>query len=377
MQLTPISRGNGLIAKKPVSIWRRVFPQNLSIMAMTMAAVGLVYGLFGVARITWIQPDDLILAYSGFAGSLLVTLFFMWVLYRFLTIIGEAEASRAIVILTLPALMLAIGASYFNGLIMDSAGLLSGRMNTFDLLFIHYLILAGWGGLYLALVQGENTRIAVEKSEQLERLTRESESRALRFQLNPHFVFNALNSVSSLVMDQQNKKAETLVDGLADYMRVVLQDDGQNILTVREEIEQQIRYLEIEQVRFPERLKYETHIDVEVAEWKIPALIVQPLIENAIKFGVARATVPVRIIITAIANNGRLKLSVANDGKIAGDERVSEIEGKSTGTGLTNVKDRLAAIYGPSAALITANSKDGMAVATIIIPDETFIFPDM
>ena len=150
----------------------------------------------------------------------------------------------------------------------------------------------------------------MEHSRQLERVNRESELRALRYQLNPHFVFNALNSVSSLIIEQENKQAEKLVDDLADYMRTVLTDGAQDMIPVEQEIAQQVRYLEIERVRFPERLQYSVDVDPAANGWSIPTLIIQPLIENAIKYGVSTTDRRVNIVISAKKVGDRLRISV-------------------------------------------------------------------
>ncbi len=307
-----------------------------------------------------------------------------WALYRLLILMGDSTG-RALFILTIPTIFLAIGVAYLTNLIqsypvpmLDHISLehnipsREALSHFFDTAFVDYLILVGWGGLYLAMANSRKTQVALIHSRNLERATRESEMRALRYQLNPHFVFNALNSVSSLIIDKKNGPAENLVDGLADYMRSVLNDDGDDMITVDQEIAQQVRYLEIEQVRFPKRLKFEVQIDDDVRAWKIPALIIQPLVENAIKHGVAQSCGPVRVVISAVKDAGRLKLEVANDGRmLAGNDKA-----KGTGTGLSNIKERLAALYGPSAALFTGNDKKGMVAATIIIPDEQQIFRD-
>ncbi|MEP2990401.1 MAG: histidine kinase [Parasphingorhabdus sp.] len=231
-------------------------------------------------------------------------------------------------------------------------------------ILVPYLLLIAWGSIYLALTQNEEMKITIGNSQNLQNLTRKSEQRALRYQLNPHFIFNALNSVSSLVVDHKNEQAERLVDELADYMRVVLDDEGQEMVTVVNEIAQQARYLEIEKVRFPDRLYYETNIAEGVEKLRIPALIIQPLVENAVKHGVARSSSKVTITIEASIEKDRLKISVCNTGRM----KVTKPDGDAIGTGLVNIADRLKVIYGPTAALVVGNSDEAMAVATIIIP---------
>ena len=217
----------------------------------------------------------------------------------------------------------------------------------------------------------------LEHSRQLERVNRESELRALRYQLNPHFVFNALNSVSSLIIDHKNQQAEELVDDLADYMRAVLTDGTQDMVTVEQEIAQQVRYLEIERMRFPERLQYSVNVDPTVNGWSIPALIIQPLIENAVKYGVATTNRSVKIVISAKKKGDRLRISIANDGRVKRPASLAEDRTAGTGTGLANIRDRLKALYGPNASLLLANSTDGMATATIVLPDPSLIFQDI
>jgi len=347
-----------------------LFPYHRKIAVGSIFAVTLVHILYFLSRSIQNGEVEYQAIALGSLGIAIVITLVLWGFYRLLGLAGGSETARSLALLTVPALVIAIISAYIIGLLTIIPGYESIYSNPMDLLFVHYMTLAGWGALYLALVQNYTTNKALEKSRNLERITRESEQRALRFQLNPHFVFNALNSVSSLVVDNENAKAEQLVDNLADYMRSVLNDEGESIVSVATEIEQQLRYLHIEQVRFPERLKIDTSIDEDVRDWKIPALIIQPLVENAIKHGVAISTKPVRIQISASLDMDRLKISVANDGLM---ETVKS-DSAGTGTGLANVKERLAAVYGSSAALVTANRSDDMAVASIIVPDESYIF---
>ncbi|MEL6874452.1 MAG: histidine kinase, partial [Pseudomonadota bacterium] len=239
--------------------------------------------------------------------------------------------------------------------------------------FVHFLILVSWGCTYLAWSHDRATQKEVEKGRLLDRLNRESELRALRFQLNPHFVFNALNSVSSLIIDHRNPEAEQLVERLADFMRVVLNEGNQRMTTVEREVEQQSRYLEIEKVRFPDRLTFICDIAENVRNWEIPVLIIQPLVENAIKHGVARATGPVTVEISAWQDGDRVRLGVADDGNRGGRD-AGEWQ---AGTGLANVRERLMAVYGHEAALETGRDAEGFAIATVIIPDASRALQDI
>ena len=372
MTITPSTSTSELIEDKPVSIIDRLFPHHRNIAIVSMSAANLVYFLFGSARAFQHYPSSILLNLSAAIVACFAVLLFQWIFYRLFAVLGGSDPSRSIVFLTIPALAVAIFSSYSTTMVVSSVIPKPAVASDLDLLFIHYLLFAGWGAIYLALVQRAITRDAIIQARNLERLTRESEQRALRFQLNPHFVFNALNSVSSLVVDGENEKAEHLVDSLADYMRSVLDEENKDLVLLEEEIAQQLRYLEIERVRFPERLLIETDISDDVLDWKIPSLIIQPLVENAIKHGVSRSAKPVRIIISAAPDAGRLKISVANDNPMesAGMNNIAS----GTGTGLANIRERLATIYGPSAALINAKQEDGLVIASVVIPDETHIF---
>lgn len=364
--------------------WCRIFPVNIDLAMKSIFGVWTAYFVVNALRaILWGPPDhthDLL----NYMATAVISVTVTWGLYRLLILVGEWTA-RAVFILTIPTIFMAIGIAYLADLILaypmpvleyigEEHGVSSHQAlsHFFDTAFVDYLMLVGWGGLYLAMANSRKSQVALIHSRNLERVTRESEMRALRYQLNPHFVFNALNSVSSLIIDKKNGPAENLVDGLADYMRSVLNDDGEDMITVEQEIAQQIRYLEIEQVRFPKRLKFEVQMDDDVRGWKVPALIIQPLVENAIKHGVARSSEPVRIAIKAVKDADRLKLSVTNNGTM----RKDGYKNNGTGTGLANIKERLAALYGPAAALFAGNDKNNMVMATIVIPDEDQIFRD-
>lgn len=372
------------LSPKVSPFWHRIFPINIDLAMKSIFGMWAAYFMVNALRaILWGAPDH---SHSlvTYLVTAIISVTVTWALYRCLILVGDRTA-RAVLILTIPTIFLALAIAYLTDLILayptpvlehisakHNVPLDQALSHFFDTAFVDYLILVCWGGIYLAMANSRKTQAALIHSRNLERVTRESEMRALRYQLNPHFVFNALNSVSSLIIDKKNGQAEHLVDGLADYMRTVLHDDEGDMITVEQEIAQQVRYLEIEQVRFPKRLSFEVHMDDDVREWKIPALIIQPLVENAIKHGVARSCKPVAITITALRDADRLKLVVANDGRMqTGDGKAD-----GTGTGLANIRERLVALYGPAAALFAGNDNDDKVMATIIIPDEEQIFRD-
>jgi hypothetical protein len=232
-------------AIKP-SFWNRAFPVNPDIAIWTLAIIWGSHFLFMAVRSVLLDfPSS-----AAFVSQYLLVVVFCailtWLIYHLLLIINRHGISHPVLLLIAPVFVFAICAAYLEAAIVDASEGSSIAMNWprfFDKIFIFFLLMGTWGGSYLALARDRTTKLAIEHSHELEKLTRDSQLRALRFQLNPHFVFNALNSVSSLIIEQKNTQAERLVDGLADYMRAVLSDDGENMVTVEQEIAQQVRYL--------------------------------------------------------------------------------------------------------------------------------------
>lgn len=373
------------------SMLDRLFPVNQGIAIKSMFGIWGAYFLFVTSRFLYRMQDN---ADALFFQRILMTsvcITVTWLLYRLLIAVRRNGMGAAIFMLTLPTIVLANYIAILDQIIFDhDAAMLDFsylldpvNLVTFDWAYVldeaftRYFILASWGALYLALAHSHDLQRMMVHSRQLEQLNRESELRALRYQLNPHFVFNALNSVSSLIIDRENEQAEKLVDDLADYMRAVLTDGGQDMVAVEQEIAQQVRYLEIERMRFPDRLHYSVEIDPAAKGWSIPALIIQPLIENAVKYGVSGTDRPVSINISAHIEGDRLRIAIANDGRVQTGAGIAQDRTAGTGTGLINIQDRLKALYGQNASLLLANNKEGMATATIVLPDPSLIFQDI
>ncbi len=373
------------------SLLDRLFPVNQGLAIKSMFGIWGAYFLFVSSRFLYRTQEN---ADALFFQRILMTsvcIAVTWLLYRLLIAVRRNGMGTAIFMLSLPTIILAIYIAILDQIIFDHDAAMFDfsylldpvNLVTFDWAYVldeaftRYFILASWGALYLALAHSEDLQRMMVHSRQLEQLNRESELRALRYQLNPHFVFNALNSVSSLIIDRKNAQAEKLVDDLADYMRAVLTDGADDMVAVEQEIAQQVRYLEIERMRFPDRLHYTVDIDSAANGWSIPALIIQPLIENAVKYGVSGTDQPVNIIISAQREGDRLRISIANDGRVQRSAGLTHGRISGTGTGLTNIQDRLKALYGQNASLLLANNKEGMAIATIVLPDPSLIFQDI
>lgn len=220
-----------------------------------------------------------------------------------------------------------------------------------------------WTGTHLALIyhwesQGHQRRAAL-----LARTAREAQLAALRYQLNPHFLFNTLNSISSLVGEGRNGDAETMLLNLATFIRSTLTEEPGGTVSLREEIELQRLYLAIEQARFGERLRVEIDLPFLLTGVRVPALILQPLVENAIRHGVARSEAPVTVRIAAADRGDRVSLAVEDDGK-AGPAAADD----GTGLGLANVEARLRAHFDGLGSLTAAPGPAAGYRAELVLP---------
>jgi signal transduction histidine kinase len=187
--------------------------------------------------------------------------------------------------------------------------------------------------------------------------------RALRYQLNPHFLFNTLNSIAALVRREQDDTAGTMIDNLSDFLRTGLALDPHDDIPLEQELELQALYLEIERQRFPDRLKVEIAVPDRLKAAMVPALITQPLIENAIKYAVAQSSVPVRIAIGAREAGDMIELRVSDDG---GDAQAPLESG--TKLGLGNVEGRLRARFDGDCSFAAGPVEGGGFAVTMSLP---------
>ncbi len=213
-----------------------------------------------------------------------------------------------------------------------------------------YFLLAAWCAFFIAMTQQQRTRVTELRLAEAETAAHAAQVRALRYQVNPHFLFNTLNSLSSLVMSGRGDKAEAMLMALSTFFRTSLSIDPSADVSLAEEIALQRMYLDIEKVRFPDRLEVEIDIPESLEQARVPALILQPLIENAIKYGVSQTTAQVKLSIRARhLDGGRMQLDVVN--RALGPTRKVQPTPAHTGTGLglTNVCQRLQAHFGKRA----------------------------
>jgi two-component system, LytTR family, sensor kinase len=223
-----------------------------------------------------------------------------------------------------------------------------------ELAISRYFLLLSWAALYLALSAIGRARQAERREARFRSAARAAELRSLRYQVNPHFLFNAFNSLSALVMTGKGERAEEMIQRLSSFYRHSLAEDPTGDVELADEIALQRDYLAIEAVRFPERLKTMIDLPEELAHLQVPGMILQPLVENSVKYAVAPFARPVTITISAREEYGRLVLTVADDGPGGTDA-----DSPGFGIGLANVRDRIEARFGTDATLVSGPFEGG------------------
>jgi two-component system, LytTR family, sensor kinase len=207
----------------------------------------------------------------------------------------------------------------------------------------------------VALQQAETARL----SEQLAK----AQLNALRRQIEPHFLFNTLNAVAGLVREQRNEAAVTMIARLSEFLRRTVSDSDRQQVALGEELDFAEKYLEIQKVRFADRLSFAVDVPADLLSARVPSLILQPMVENAIKHGIAKRVQGGAISIDAIRSNGTLTLRIFNEGPSlpAGWEKTTP------GIGVQNVRTRLQSLYGSGFELNLHNVREGVE-ASLSLP---------
>jgi two-component system, LytTR family, sensor kinase len=213
---------------------------------------------------------------------------------------------------------------------------------------------------YYLFVSLTNLSEKKAKEARLESLIKETELKLLRSQINPHFLFNSLNSISFLTISDPEKAREMVIK-LSDFMRYALSKKDEQPVTLRSELENLRLYLEIEKVRFGDRLSIEENIDENCLETKMPVMTLQPLYENAVKHGVYESIELVRIKTDARIVDKHVRITISNNYDVTPSPK------KGTGTGLMNVERRLELFFGNKAS-IKAEGESGVYTVTLYIP---------
>lgn len=217
-----------------------------------------------------------------------------------------------------------------------------------------YFLLLAWSALYLALLAGARAQAAERREQRFKNAAKASELRSLRYQVNPHFLFNTLNSLSAMVMTGRTEKAEEMIQSISNFYRHSLADDPTGDARLEDEFDLQRHYLSIESVRFPDRLRAEFELPAELADARVPGMILQPLVENSVKYAVAPVSRPVTLRVSAREEYERLVIEVSDDGP-----GVPAGVPHGFGIGLANVRDRLEARFGREATIVAGPTPTG------------------
>ena len=225
-----------------------------------------------------------------------------------------------------------------------------------------YVIVAG---LSYAVRINVRLRKQREVSARAEALAAEANLAAMRSQLQPHFLFNALHSVSSLI-DTDPPRASEAMEMLGDLLRYAIRDRGSDFVSLSEEWKFVSDYVDLQKIRFGDGVDVKMTQELSIGDVRVPPFVLQPLVENAFLHGISPQLAAGVIEITAVATDGRLALTVVDNGGGPSSEAVTR-----TGTGLQNLRLRLQALYGNGASVEVKSREGGGTIARVILPDNT------
>ncbi|HYE87778.1 MAG TPA: histidine kinase [Vicinamibacterales bacterium] len=231
-----------------------------------------------------------------------------------------------------------------------------------------YLILA-WAFLYITLRFYRAMQKQQRETLQATAMAHQAQLKMLRYQLNPHFLFNTLNAISTLILDRDTPTANRMVQRLSAFLRHSLDNDPMQRVTLRQELDAIALYLDIEKLRFAERLRLVLDVDDECNEALLPSLLLQPLIENAIKYAVAKRVEGGTLEIHARRDGATLEVRVADDGPGCGDEGPRPA-GEGHGVGLANTRERLRVLFGEHQSFHAGNREGGGFEVVLRLPFE-------
>lgn len=237
-----------------------------------------------------------------------------------------------------------------------------------------YLLFA-WTAAYVGIKLARQLQHEKETALHATAMAHQAQLRMLRYQLNPHFLFNTLNAISTLVLDGRRDQANGMVGALSGFLRYSLDSDPEQRVTLDQEIESVRRYLMIEQVRFGDRLRVGIMVTPEAGSALVPSLILQPLIENAIKYAVSRREEGGRIELVAHTVDGALEITLRDDGPGSAD--YAPKSGGGHGVGLANTRERLRVLYGDRQSFTIRTCEPRGTLVTLRLPLERLAAEDI
>ena len=235
-------------------------------------------------------------------------------------------------------------------------------------ILLNFSLLAAWAALYYGINYYILLEEQITQRERLESQASSAQLAMLRYQLNPHFLFNTLNSISTLVLLKQTERANAMLARLSSFLRYTLANESSAKVTLAQEVETLKLYLEIEKMRFEDRMRPHFRIDSDTIGARLPSLLLQPLIENAIKYAVTPSESGADIWITATREGQAIRIEVADNGNGEGANLAAT---QSTGVGLANIRERLVQAYGNAHGFTTKKNEQGGFSVVVEIPHET------
>ncbi len=301
---------------------------------------------------------------TGYSITLVMGGIYRWLISRAPIVTWSLSVLTFLVAVALHSI---IDAWMFN--LLDREGATFQGALFLTALSINALLLGAWSALYY----GINFYLIVEEQADqlliLENQATSAQLAMLRYQLNPHFLFNTLNSISTLVLLRQTERANAMLSRLSSFLRYTLINEPIAQVTLEQEVETLKLYLDIEKMRFEDRLKPSFEIDDAVGQARLPSLLLQPLVENAIKYAVTPNEEGAEISIAARLAGDRVQITVSDTGGGLNDGAASASD--STGVGLTNIRDRLAQAYGDDHRFETRAVKGKGFTVLIDLPFQT------
>lgn len=329
-----------------------------------------MYGVaIGAASIPFRHEHEYIAYRSAFLLSGFIASFAMYPLCRFLW-----RRSTPV----FPSFVIAIAMSYVLGSLCSAVSQWSEIRFGGSTMAFHWdsafagatgasFVLIAWSGFHFGLkhyyaLEQERTRLL-----QAEAMAREAQLRALRYQLQPHFLFNTLNAISTLVLDNQPHVATRMISRLSDLLRNTLDAPDAHQVPLAEELAVTEEYLAIEEIRFGPRLKVLFEIEDDVRQALVPRFLLQPLVENSVRHGIAKLPQGGHIFIRAAVRGDHLCCEIENEVPLS-QYGATETTSGSPGVGLSNTRARLGQLYGSSATIKISDSPDGNFRVLISMP---------
>jgi two-component system, LytTR family, sensor kinase len=304
-----------------------------------------VTAIYSVAVVANNQPlsqlfEVLISTVTGFSISLLMSVVFRYVINQRPLVTWSTTA--AVVVAT--TLLYAYIDTWVLQTMREGADETPFAQLMAAALFRTGLLLGGWSALYYAINYFVRAEEQADQMIRLEAAATSAQLTMLRYQLNPHFLFNTLNSISTLVMLKQTDQANAMLSRLSSFLRFTLINEAEAKVTLAQEVETLKLYLDIEKMRFEERLRTEFTIDEDSKDALMPSLLLQPLVENAIKYAVTPQEEGADISIIAQRTGERLRIIVSDTGP--GLQAATPDPKLSMGVGMANTRERLLQAYG-------------------------------